>query len=167
MHDLLRSAIRITWSRNGAYALRLVGDLAPGRFLAQPVPGAVTNHPAWILCHLNVYMPVILALLRGDAVDDPLGRPHARNSKVTLDPADYPSPAVIIDTYRHRHDEVLAALDAANPETFARPNPVERWRAMHPLVADQLVTLMVKHESFHLGQLSAWRRGMGLASVEM
>ena len=50
---------------------------------------------------------------------------------------------------------------------FSEPNPLERWRAVNPTVGDMIVTLMVKHESGHLGQLSAWRRAMGLASVPM
>ncbi len=67
MHPIA-SAVLVTWRRNGGYALRLVGDLSDDQFFAQPAPGAVMNHPAWILAHLNLYPPVIAALLRRESV---------------------------------------------------------------------------------------------------
>lgn len=171
MNDLLRSSLRITWVRNGAYLGRLVGDLDDGvqsaGWFAQPVAGRTINHPAWIVCHLTLYRRVILDLLRGTPFDDPIDAPFGRGSKVSADPAAHPSPADMRGQAERLHVEVLAALDAVPAERFEAPNPLPRWRELHPRVGEQLVTLIVKHESFHLGQLSAWRRAMGLPSVAM
>ena len=52
--DPLANAILISWRRNGAYALRLVEGLTPEQFVAQPIPGRVMNHPAWVLSHQNL-----------------------------------------------------------------------------------------------------------------
>lgn len=190
MVDLLRSSVRIVWTRNGAYLDRLLDDLADaphavtgaGRssertagassthapsWFAQPTTGAVINHPAWIVGHLTLYRRVILDLLRGTPFNDPLDAPFGRGSKVSLDPAAHPPPREMRAEIDRLGAEVLAALDTAPRERFEAPNPLARWRELHPRVGEQLVTLMVKHESFHLGQLSAWRRAMGLPSVAM
>jgi uncharacterized damage-inducible protein DinB len=166
MHPLAH-AVLITWRRNGAYAQRLVADLAPAQFLAQPVPGRVLNHPAWVLSHLNVYAPICSAMIRGEPFDDPAPHPHGQKSAPLADPGDYAAPGELVSTYRALHDAAQAALEQSVADDLARPNPIARWREVHPTVGDMLVTLMVKHESGHLGQLSAWRRAMGLPSVPM
>jgi len=79
----------------------------------------------------------------------------------------YPARAGTIEEYGRLHDDALAALRAADPAAFAMPTPLARWREKHPAVGDMIVALMVKHESGHLGQLSAWRRAMGLPRVAM
>jgi uncharacterized damage-inducible protein DinB len=125
------------------------------------------THPAWVLSHLNVYAPIAAAMCRREAFADPLEHRYGQKSRVSLDPREYAEPAALLAAYSRLHDEAQAALEAADDEVFAEANPLERWRAVHPLVGEMLVTLMVKHESGHLGQLSAWRRAMGLASVSM
>lgn len=160
-------AILITWKRNGAYARRLVEDLAENQWLAQPVPGVLLNHPAWIISHLNVYAPIAADLASRNPFTDPLDHPFGQKSQVSPDPRTYSPPATLLADYTRLHDLAERALESAVDSVFSEPNPLERWRTVHPLVGDMLVTLMVKHESGHLGQLSAWRRAMQLPSVPM
>lgn len=163
----LASAILITWRRNAAYAQRLVADLGDADMQAQPVRGQVMNHPAWVLSHLALYSSVAAAMLHPLPFPDPLDHPHGQRSEPVADPASYLPRVELVQHYRHTHDEAEAALLAASPPVFAFPNPLERARAQQPTVGDMLVTLMVKHESGHLGQLSAWRRAMGLPRVAL
>ncbi len=163
----IRSAIAITWRRNAAYALRLVGDLTEAQFLAQPVPGRSLNHAAWVLSHLTLYARVAASLLREAPFEDPADHPYGAKSEPLADPSAYPPKSPLIEHYRAAHDDAGAALDSARDAVFASPTALERWRAMHPTTGDMLVTLMVKHESSHLGQLSAWRRAMGLPRVAL
>lgn len=165
-HPLV-SAILTTWKRNGAYALRLVGDLAPEQWTAQPIPGRVLNHPAWIFSHLNVYTAIAASLARGQSFTDPLDHRYGQKSEVAVDPREYAAGSELAAAYKQLHDDAEAALAAATESILLAPNPLERWRAIHPRTGDMLVTLMVKHESGHLGQLSAWRRAMGLPRVAM
>lgn len=167
MSNALASAILITWRRNGAYTLRLVGDLSEAQMVAQPVPGRVLNHPAWVLSHLTLYTDVAAALSRGVSFTDPFEHQYGQKSEPLADAAAYPSRADLIATYRASHDAAEAALAGAAEKVLTSPTPIERWRAVHPTVGDMLVTLMVKHESSHLGQLSAWRRAMGLPRVTL
>ncbi len=165
--EVIASAILISWRRNGAYGLRLVEDLAPAQWLAQPVAGRVMNHPAWIFAHLNVYAPIAAAMLRGEPFDDPFEHRYGQKSRVTGDASEYPAAGELLEQYRALHQEAEKALVEAPGAIFSSPTALERWRAMHPRTGEMLVTLMVKHESVHLGQLSAWRRAMGLAPVSV
>ncbi len=169
MSGLLKEAIAITWRRNRDYARRLVADLSPEQWLAQPIAGCgrVMNHPAWILSHLNVYAPIAAALCRRRSFEDPLDHRFGQKSKVSLDPREYAPADALRREYLVLHDDADAALAAADDTVMSEANPLERWRDKHPLIGHMLATLMVKHESGHLGQLSAWRRAMGLESVEM
>lgn len=166
MNPLL-SAISTVWARNGAYAARLAGDLAPAQFLAQPVPGVVMNHPAWILSHLLIYKSTAARVLRAEPFDDPVTHPHGPKSSPLADASAYLAPTELLRAYESAHQEAARALADAPGDLPARPVPLERWRAMAPDIGTLLLTLMVKHESHHLGQLSAWRRGMNLPRVEM
>ncbi len=166
--NMLTSAILITWKRNGAYAMRLVGDLTNEQMVAQP-PGALVsmNHPAWILAHLSVYAPIIAAMLRGQPFEDPINHTFGQKSQVILDASAYPTGASLIEQFQTQHDDVEQALLGARETVLEAPTPLERWRAQHPRTGEMVATLTIKHESFHLGQLSAWRRALGLPRVAM
>lgn len=166
MHPI-PSAILITWQRNAHYARRLVADLSPAQWTAQPIQGVTLNHAAWVLCHLNVYAPICAALTSGRPFEDPLEHRFGQKSEVSPDAAECSTGRTLLGEYERLHTEAEHALAAAPPSIFAAANPLERWRAIHPTIGDMLVTLMVKHESGHLGQLSAWRRAMGMPRVPM
>lgn len=161
----LASAVLISWKRNGAYALRLVGDLGPTQWTAQPIPGRTLNHPAWVLAHLNLYAHVAARMCAGEPFDDPAEHRYGAKSEVLADPAAYPDPGTLVSEFARLHDAAAGSLAVAGEGLLMAPNPLARWRTLHPRTGDMLVTLMVKHESGHLGQLSAWRRGMGLPRV--
>ena len=167
MSDVLKNAILITWRRDIAYALRLVGDLSDEQMIAQPVEGRAMNHPAWTLAHLTLYNEVIAKMLRRISFEDPKEHPFGMKSSPQSDPKVYQPRAMAIDSYKRTHDDAERALVECDPSAFTEAVPLERWRSVHPKVADMTVMLMVKHESMHLGQLSAWRRAMGLGRVEM
>lgn len=163
----IASAIAVTWRRSGAYAARLVSDLSPSQWVAQPVLNVAMNHPAWIFSHLNVYTGICTAMLRGVSFADPIDHGFGQRSEVSVRETDYLPGADLLAEYTRLHAEAEDALVGARAEVYSRTTPLGRWRAVHPTIGDMLVTLMVKHESGHLGQLSAWRRAMGMARVPM
>lgn len=163
----LTSAILITWERNASYAQRLLADVSAEVFTAQPIPGRVLNHPAWIMSHLNLYAGIAVSLARGEAIEDPAEHRFGAKSEPLPDRRAYESPEQLLSRWQHLHTEGRGALRAADDRRTGSPTPIERWRALHPTVGDMLVTLMVKHEAGHLGQLSAWRRAMGLPRTTM
>ncbi len=163
MNPLVQGLL-LAWRRNGDYAAKLVADLDDEQMTHQPRPRM--NHPAWVLKHLGAYHPVIVGLLRGGAVEDPLNHPFGMKSAPEADLAAYGSGKdELAAAFADGHAQVEAALNAADDAVFAQGIPVERWRGPYPTVGSILGYLMLAHEGIHLGQLSAWRRVQGLASV--
>lgn len=163
--SLFAEAILVTWRRNRAYGQRLLEDLDDAAMVAQPVPGVTMNHAAWCFSHLNVYAPIAASMLRGAPFEDPLDHPFGQKSAPINDPSAYKPAKALLAEYLHLHDDAEGALVAATDAVLARQNPLERWRGLHPTIGAQIVTLMAKHESMHLGQVSAWRRALGLPRV--
>lgn len=158
IHALLSS-----WDKNLDYAQKLVADVPDERMVEQPAPNM--NHPAWILSHLNAYHPVIASMLRGELFDDPKEHPFGMKSKPVADLAVYQSRKALIDAFSEGHGQVTAVLQSADESVLAAAVPLDRWQRVMPTVHIALVYLMILHESIHLGQLSAWRRVLGMPSV--
>ena len=70
----------------------------------------------------------------------------------------------MLKTLEDAHARLADAVTKAAPETLAQPAP-ERIRERFPTVGALLVGLMTSHHASHNGQLSAWRRAMGLPPV--
>ncbi len=153
-------ALWCTWDRNLEFARRLVADVPDERMAYQPAAGM--NHPAWVLCHLSAYHPVILGVLRGQPFDDPKDHPFGMRSAPVPYRDAYPSKEALVRAFEGGHAEVVEAARTAPASRLAEPPPLERWRDAMPNNAALLVHLMVAHESTHLGQLSAWRRVQGM-----
>jgi DinB superfamily len=143
------------------YGRLLVGDLADERLAEQPAAGV--NHPAWILGHLA---------WAADGTVEKLGGKKAL-------PAEWQelfkagsNPAVTRRTYPSK-DDLLRALDqsyqqlrqmaaAATPEQLARPTANPRAKDTLPTFKEFLCFLLTGHVGIHFGQLSSWRRMIGL-----
>lgn len=158
-----KQSLLIGWAANGDYAQRLVADLEGDQWVKQPGPGM--NHPAWILAHLSLYHGVLATLLRGGTPEDPKGHRFGMQSKPEADASVYGDPAELVARFVTGHVEVTAALEAADAAALQRAMPIERWATRFAKVSDLLGYVMLVHEATHLGQLSAWRRVQGLASV--
>jgi hypothetical protein len=86
-------------------------------------------------------------------------------SKPESDTSRYPKKAEIVDAYVSGHEQVLTQLNSATDQIFELDVQLPRWKEIMPKVGIALPYLMLLHENQHLGQISAWRRAMGLPSV--
>ncbi|MCB9848906.1 MAG: DinB family protein [Phycisphaeraceae bacterium] len=149
------------------YALALVDDLDEAEMIAQPVSGVVMNHPAWILSHLSVYLPVVMSMLDGGVPDDPIDHKFGRKSAPLDDPKAYLPKERLVEKYIELHEGAEEAFRYAEREVLASRTPIPRFVERFPTVAHVVIHLMIKHEATHLGQLSAWRRAGGRPMVSM
>jgi hypothetical protein len=154
------------YKKNMDYAAKLVADLDEEQMVMQP-PGsvAVANHPAWVLSHLNIYLPVMTALIEGRTFADPKSHEFGMQSKPVLDRSRYASKEQLIGEYLAGHEEVIAKLRHEGIAALERETTLERWKPIMPQVGLALPYLMLVHENTHLGQVSAWRRILGLPAV--
>ena len=77
----------------------------------------------------------------------------------------YPEMNVITDHYFRGVDRLLELLPAVDDATMQQQNPIEAARERFPTVGIFVVFLVGAHTALHLGQVSTWRRCMGLGSV--
>ena len=148
-------------------------DVTPDTFARLATPGGVTvqsNHPAFVYGHLSLYFPKVLTLLDQQApANPPMFEELFTNGKPCLDDPDgrkHPPMQAILAHFNAGFDAAVAAVERATDAEFARPNPHEgRSRELFPSVGDAINFYLGAHQMSHLGQVSAWRRMMGLGSA--
>lgn len=139
----------------------LLQGIDAGKLADQPLPGM--NHPLWIVGHLAVTMEFAgqLADVSYKAPEG-WGELFGMGSQPVSDASKYPSLDELIaelDKSVEVFGSKLASIDAA---ALAAEMPNEEFRKMMPTVGDGLVFILNGHVMMHIGQLSAWRRAIGL-----
>ena len=159
--------LRKGFEKNRDYGVRLVCDLSVEQMILQP-DGQRTqavNHPAWVFSHLNVYLPIIQALVENQTFEDPKEHQFGMQSKPEMDGSIYESKDSLLEAWNAGHNKVDELLTEATDGIFSQPVKLERWSTVMPNAGICLPYLMLNHENQHLGQISAWRRVLGLPSV--
>lgn len=157
------------------YAERLLAGVKAEQFGRLARPGGVvvqSNHPAFVLGHLCLYPPRMMqqlgqppgpaacpagyeALFKAgvECQDDPDGRR-------------YPPMTELTDRFFTGYKPAISAVEAASDEQLLGPNPAEgRLRELFPTLGQAFAFYLGGHTQSHLGQISAWRRMMGLPAA--
>lgn len=129
--------------------------------------GVKTNSPAFVFGHLATYPDRILELIgRPDLARPDEGYADIFGAgKECIDDPDgkvYPPMEEIVSRFRERHQVLLDALAEVSDETFAKPNPNEKMKDRFPTIGITVTFMLTSHIMMHMGQVSAWRRCMGL-----
>jgi len=127
-------------------------------------PGAIVNHPAWTLSHLNAYAGVLLSMLDDPTVptaDAELER-YGYGTTPVPDRAAYATKRELLDQFRDRNARLAAVVAEKHSDYFPRPSP-EKFHPHSPTIGHIAITLLVVHPPDHLGQLKQWRRAAGIA----
>jgi len=157
--------------RMRGYAERLLKDVPDHMYARKPTWGLGgkeidTNHPAWVFGHLALYPPRIVQMLGGSVEPPPAAfEPLFKNGAPCLDDPRgtvYPSMAAINAEFFRQTDAALAALAKATDKQLEAPTPDETARKHFPTVGEMCLFMLNNHVAMHLGQISAWRRCMGL-----
>ncbi len=167
MASLVIDGYLFAWQKNMDYAPKLVADLADKQMTAQPAtdPALPSNHPAWVFSHLNVYLPIIASIIRGELFEDPKHHQFGMTSRPESDASLYASKEELLGEFLEGHKRVAELLGNADDTIFAKDIQLPRWREVMPTAGIAMPYLMLNHENGHLGQVSAWRRIQGLPSV--
>ena len=149
------------------YALGLAEDIPEDRWGETTIPNS--NHPAFNYAHLAVYPNRVLHMLgREDLVVDGPVDPETvgSGSECLSDASKYPTKDEILPYFTERYETVAAVIEGMSAEDLAAENPMEgRFRESFPTVGSAVAFMMNNHIMMHAGQVSAWRRSIGLGSV--
>jgi hypothetical protein len=149
------------------YARLLTKEIDEAQMDVQPCAGM--NTPRWILGHLALCTDYALTLL-GKPTRLP-GEWHARFGPGSPVPrggdGDVPTKLELLEALAAGHAAASAAAESAMPEQLAPKHSVEIKfvRELFPTIGELVAHLFTTHEAIHLGQLSAWRRAMGMPGV--
>jgi uncharacterized damage-inducible protein DinB len=146
---------------NSEYCHKLVADLPDELMAEQPFPGM--NHAAWVLGHLTFVADSMIRVF-----DLPFEMPKERAelfnlaSKPINERGRYPSKADLLAAYDKAYARITETVKNASAESLDREFPNPKLRAQLPTVGVAMVHVLTSHHALHLGQLSAWRRALGL-----
>ncbi|TWT91481.1 DinB family protein [Neorhodopirellula pilleata] len=156
------------------YAERLIEGVQPDQFARFAEVGGTkieSNHPAFVLGHLSLYPCRIVEDLGGDssaikpsAKYDALFSPAA----TCLDDPEgklYPPMEEIAQKFFTAHQAAIEALLQADDAAFKVENPNEKMRGKFATKGAMHAFYLGGHIMIHMGQISAWRRAMGLGKA--
>lgn len=142
----------------------LVEDLDDGQMVRQPEN--VPNHPAWIIGHLvhsceqiggEIGIPPWLPADWGDR--------FGTDSTPVADLTAYPAKEALLRALDDGHQRIAEALKGIGEAGLAEPLPDVRFRHRLPTIGHAVLHILASHTALHLGQLTVWRRTMGLKVV--
>ena len=147
------------------YGQALLADVDPDDFAH--MPSARFNHPAFNYGHLALYPNRCLEMVgRADAVVElPFETEHYEQTAECLEQdGRYASMEVLTGAFDASHARLLEVLPEIDPECFSADLPEGRYRDFFGTVGNAVTFITCSHPMMHLGQVSMWRRAMGLGS---
>jgi hypothetical protein len=146
------------------YCRNLVADLADERLAEQPAAGV--NHPAWVLGHLAWTADRGLVLLgAAETLPAEWAPLFGRGSTPTASRAAYPSKNELVRAVEHGYQQLRERAASASREQLSQPTTIALAKETLPTLNELVAFLMTGHMGGHLGQISMWRRLIGLAPM--
>lgn len=130
-----------------------------------------TNHPAFIYGHLSIYPAKTLDILgHSGVITNPAGflELFEAGKECRDDPEGtiYPPMETITAHFFNAHKTMFAKIAELTDEDLAQPHGLESdFAKSFPTRAAFAAFLVGPHAFTHIGQMSAWRRCMGLGSA--
>lgn len=155
------------------YSERLMKDVTAATFARYASPGGQlieSNHPAFVFGHLCLYGPRILTQLNQPSPAIPAGFESifSKDAKCVDDPNGtiYPGLEAVMSFYYDGYRAASTALRNVADEVLQQANPMEgRMATLFPSLGSLQAFYCGGHMMMHLGQISAWRRMMGLGAA--
>jgi len=156
------------------YAERLLTGIDASDFGRLPTgaSGVIeTNHPAFIIGHLSIYPAWLLEALGVEpgAAAVPASYRDLFGQQATCRPDPegrvYPGRDELVQVFLESSGHLFGVLVQTDDAAFTKENPHEKMRDFFPTVGDLVDFIAGAHAMGHLGQLSAWRRCMGLGAA--
>ena len=143
---------------------RMLADV-PQELMCRQLHG-VKNHAAWQVGHLAFVRAGMAQVLGAEPVLGPEWQgKFGRGTEPVDDPAAYPSKEQLLAAYARAHRASVEAIRRADDATLDGPTPLPGLAKRFPTKRLLIIGMFGSHEGLHLGQLSVWRRLVGLPRV--
>ena len=138
-----------------------VAELTAPDMVAQP--NGIMNHPAWVIGHLTHACQLLGGVigLSPWLPDDWAGR-FGTGSVPVADESLYEAKQNALAILSDAQLRITRAVEKLDDPQLDEPFPDETYREVFPSVRHALTQVLVGHTANHIGQVSVWRRAMGL-----
>lgn len=157
------------------YGEMIAGGISAEQFASKPRFGSTVidcNHPAFVYGHLSIYPARLAGFVGLDVgkVAHPAHYPDLFKAGCPCqdDPERkiYPSRDELLTTYMKAYDGLFEQLASVKDEILSQPHPDPTIREkFFPTLGAAMVFLLCAHPTMHFGQISTWRRCVGLPGV--
>ncbi len=171
----LANTITRTLERTAGLAGALLEGTTSEQFARMPMVDGKpinTNHPAFVYGHLSIYPKMVLEILGKDSsmIEQPEGFTdlfmHGVDCQDDPDGTIYPPKDEIVAHFTKAHEQVIEVIRTCTDEELNAAFTGDEWYVeMAGTPAALCIFMLHDHYMFHLGQMSAWRRCMGLGSA--
>ena len=155
-------AIQARFMPNFAHLLcdDIVEDQFANRF------GSTINHPAFVLGHISYYAGICVEML-GGKIEFESDEAALFQMKVecTDDADSYPDKTTLLARFKERCETSAAFIESCGDEVLEQSAKDTPFAGRFETLGQVASFMLMGHPSFHLGQISAWRRVAGMGSA--
>lgn len=143
------------------YLREQVSDIADADMVAQP--NGIMNHPAWTIGHLTHACQMLGGVVGLSTwLPDDWAMRFGTGSVPVADLSLYGTRSDALATLTDAQSRITQAVQQLDDARLDEPFPVESYREVFPTIRHALTQVLVGHTANHIGQVSVWRRAMGL-----
>ncbi len=153
----------------------LLKDIDPktaGQFPVKDGQPINCNHPVFVYGHLSIYPQMVIGILKGDpstaAVPESYNGLFMHGVDCQNDPDNtiYPSLDEVVTNYKKAYAALVEFAKTLDDDFLAQEiQGSEGFKDAFGTNGVMLMFLLHNHPMFHLGQVSTWRRAIGLGSA--
>lgn len=143
------------------YLREQVAELDASEMVAQP--NGIMNHPSWVIGHVTHTCQLLGGTIGlSPWLPDDWAERFGTGSRPVADAAAYETKQEALAILRDAQSRITEAVYGLDDSRLDRPFPDETYRDVFPTIRHALTQVLVGHTANHIGQLSVWRRAVGL-----
>jgi hypothetical protein len=130
-------------------------------------PDGFVNHPAWTIGHITAATHL---LARTIGVTKWLPTEWVQNYRTgsipVADASPYDAKHELLSKLSEAQSKITQAIEQMTDVQLDVPFPAESFRSVFPTIRHALTQVLIGHTAFHVGQISLWRKAMGLPAMK-
>ena len=138
-----------------------VADVAEADMAAQP--NGIQNHPAWVIGHLTHACQELGGVLKLPKwLSSNWAERFGTGSLPVADASRYETNDNALAILGDAQSRVTHAVEQLDDSRLDQLFPDESYHLVFPTIRHAITQVLVAHTANHIGQLSVWRRAMGM-----
>jgi hypothetical protein len=129
-------------------------------------PSGIANHPAWVIGHLTNGCELLAGVIGVPRwLPEDWASRFGQGSLPVADRMRYPKKEELLARLGDAQDRITRAIKGLSDDQLDAPFPIEKYRRVFPTIRHALTQILVGHTGYHVGEITVWRRAMGMAQM--